>query len=181
MKKGGNGKAEIAAHVVEREASAIRAGTVQVDCRSYLRVAYDRPEGAPPSVVDYYLEGRGGTTVMRLVHSGFGATANFDDEYESTGASWPEFLKMTKHSVERGMGACRNVSVFRILPERRESAWAKLMSVEEVHQGTVRHLDPVGCCCCMEFPGRQDAMLSILVRGALGERDADGHATPASF
>src|SRR5437764_4193503 len=33
----------------------------------HVRFVGDRPEGAPPSVVDYYVEGRGGKTVMRMV------------------------------------------------------------------------------------------------------------------
>jgi uncharacterized protein YndB with AHSA1/START domain len=123
-----------------------------------LRIAHDRREGAPPSVVDYHVEGHSGATVMRLVHSGFADTANFDDEFESTAAAWPVFLKMMKHSVERGVASCRNVTVFRMLEETQPSAWAKLM--QEPFGGVVRHQDGRGNCC-FEFPERNHAMLSI--------------------
>jgi hypothetical protein len=36
--------------------------------------------------VDYFIESRGGTTVLRLVHSGFGRGANWDAEYDATRA-----------------------------------------------------------------------------------------------
>jgi uncharacterized protein YndB with AHSA1/START domain len=126
----------------------------------HLRTASDRPAPAPPNVVDYLLEGRGGTTVLRLVHSGFGDAADFNDEYDSTGAAWPVFLQMMKHSVQRGVARCRNVTVFRILEEPADSAWEKLMQrIDGAVNGAVRHFDPVGHCGCYEAPN--GAMLSI--------------------
>ena len=42
--------------------------------------------------VDYYIEGNGDTTILRLVQSGFGDDAKFDGEFESTGTAWPVFM-----------------------------------------------------------------------------------------
>jgi uncharacterized protein YndB with AHSA1/START domain len=115
----------------------------------HLRIVGDRPEPAPPSVVDYLLEGRGGTTVLRMVHSGFGETADFNSEYDATGTAWPLFLKIMKHSVERGIGTCRNATVFRMLQESPAAAWERLTP----HMtGAARHFDPVGHCCSHELP-----------------------------
>ncbi|MEI9971246.1 MAG: SRPBCC domain-containing protein [Ignavibacteriota bacterium] len=76
----------------------------------HLQTASDRPEPAPPNVIDYFIESRGGTTVLRLVHSGFDASADFDAEYDSTGYGWAIFMKLLKHSAERGIDVCRNVT-----------------------------------------------------------------------
>jgi len=51
-------------------------------------------------VQDYYLEGRGGTTMLRLVHSGFGTTAGWDEEYEGTRGGWAGCFLRMKHSLE---------------------------------------------------------------------------------
>jgi uncharacterized protein YndB with AHSA1/START domain len=129
----------------------------------HLRTTSDRPAPAPPNVVDYYIEGSGGTTVMRLVHSGFGAGADFDDEYNSTGGAWPVFLKMMKHSVERGVSSCRNVTVLRVLNEPADAAWEKLLPAASANlKGSIqRHFDPVGHVGCFELPEWGGAMVSI--------------------
>ena len=138
---------------------------------AHLRLAHDRAQGAPPSVVDYLLEGRAGTTVLRMVHSGFTADASFDNEFEATRGAWPAFLQLLKHSVERGIAACRNVTVFRMPSIPRDAAWAKLMGPQglcaegtlegrsagdsyrlvtadgEVLEGAIKYLDPAGYAC----------------------------------
>lgn len=120
----------------------------------HLRVVSDRPEPAPPGVIDYLIEGRGGTTVMRLVHSGFGEGADFDGEYEGTGAGWPLFLAMMKHSTERGIDSCRNVTIMRMLSDTPAAAWEKLLAQagDEI-QGGVERIRTKGGNRCLEFPG----------------------------
>jgi hypothetical protein len=137
----------------------------------HLRVAQDRGPGNPPTVVDYFIETRAGSTVMRLVHSGFGPDASFDDEFDSTIRAWPVFLRMLKYSAERGVGTVRNRSIFRMLTEPRHDVWKKLTgphalcaegsfvgarpgepfrvrtAAGEVLLGTIRHFDPLGYCC----------------------------------
>lgn len=157
----------------------------------HLRLANDRAEGAPPSVVNYFLEGKGGSTVLRLVHSGFGPGASFDDEYEATGSAWPVFLKMMKHSVELGSGWCRNATVFRILDCTREECWDTLMGPRGLAAGqAIAHAVPGGALavrdasgetlhalvrhsgnwlCCLEFPGLRDAMLSVFCENGGGK------------
>jgi hypothetical protein len=148
-------------------------GTERIEAwepEQHLRLAHDRANGAPPSVVDYYIEGSGGSTVLRLVHSGFEATANFDDEFNSTHTAWPVFLQMMKHSVERGVAACRNVTVFRHMSVPREEAWAKLMGPApvELMGGVVRHFNAAAGCCCLEFPERKGAMLGLFCEKCSG-------------
>jgi uncharacterized protein YndB with AHSA1/START domain len=157
----------------------------------HLRITHDRSEGAPPSVVDYLLEGRGGSTVLRLVHSGFGAAASFDNELESTRLAWPVFLKMMKHSVERGIAGCRNITVFRMLSESRDACVAKLMGPKglcaegtldglnagdtfhlraadgQELRGVVTHNNPAGYFC-FELPQAGDRMLAIFCENCGG-------------
>jgi len=63
--------------------------------------------------VDYYIEGNGDTTILRLVESGFGDDAKFDGEFESTGKAWPVFMTMLKRSAEAGVDSCTNATTFR--------------------------------------------------------------------
>ena len=128
-----------------------------------IRIVGDRPEGTPPSVVDYYIEGRGGKTVLRLVHSGFGDTANFDGEFESTGGAWPTFLKMMKHSVEQGVARCRNVTLFRMLPVSHAEAWGKLTTAIPELPKTAHG------CCAVEFPERNHALMCVFCENCGGK------------
>src|SRR5258708_6360792 len=137
----------------------------------HLRVAQDRGEGQPPSVVDYFIETRDGATVMRLVQSGFGPDASFDNEFDSTIRAWPVFLRLLKYSAEQGIGAVRKVAIFRMLTEPRDAAWKKLTgphalcaqgsfvgarqgepfpvrtAAGELLDGRIGHFDPLGYCC----------------------------------
>jgi len=72
--------------------------------RSY---AYSR-EGKPVETgvirrmaADYYIEAIGdGVTRLRLVQSGFGPEAAWDDEIEATKTGWADFLKKLKEVLE---------------------------------------------------------------------------------
>ena len=51
--------------------------------------------------IDYYIEAIGdGMTRLRLVQSGFGPEAAWDDEYEATKTGWADFLKTLKGILE---------------------------------------------------------------------------------
>ena len=70
-------------------------------------VAYDcegKPvdTGVPQKIaIDYYIEAIGdGVTRLRLVHSGFGPEAAWDDEFEATKRGWADFLKTLKEILE---------------------------------------------------------------------------------
>ena len=78
--------------------------------------------------VDYYVEARaGGGSVLRLVHSGFGADANFDDEYEATFGGWSIFLALLKYGLESHPSEPhKNVTLLRLLEGERERAWKEL-------------------------------------------------------
>jgi len=135
----------------------------------HLRKVDDRPEPAVPQVIDYLLEGRGGKTVLRLVHSGFGDSADFNNEYDSTNIGWKLFLQMLKNSAERGVDACRNVTIMRMLNESAGSVWEKLRPrvSAEFQQGVTRLTDQRGHWC-VEFPERDGHMVSLFCDSCSG-------------
>jgi uncharacterized protein YndB with AHSA1/START domain len=127
----------------------------------HIRIVMDRPEDAPPSVVDYYVEGRGGSTVMRLVHSGFDS-ASFDGEFESYGRGWPVYLKIMKHSVEHGVASCRHVMIFKMLSVPHAEAWEKVRAgIPEMQQGVSKYFNAAHGSCIVEFPDRHHALLVV--------------------
>jgi uncharacterized protein YndB with AHSA1/START domain len=72
-------------------------------------------------VEEWTLETRGGTTVLRLVHSGILDSPDWDGMYDGTNQGWEIFLRTLRHYLERHPGAAR-----------RTIYWmAKLESVED--------------------------------------------------
>jgi uncharacterized protein YndB with AHSA1/START domain len=68
---------------------------------------------APSRVaVDYYLEARGGETVLRVVQSGFGEDA-WEDELDTTNAGWRAFLATLRNYLERHRGEPRALAYVR--------------------------------------------------------------------
>lgn len=66
--------------------------------------------GTPvPFAVDYYIEARGDVTVLRLVNSGFGPGADWDDMYFGMDGGWSYFLYNLRHYLERHPGKPRTV------------------------------------------------------------------------
>ncbi|MEZ5403831.1 MAG: SRPBCC domain-containing protein [Bryobacteraceae bacterium] len=55
-------------------------------------------------IQDFYIETRNGRTVLRLVHSGFGATADWDGEFEGTRGGWRMCFFRLKEMFERHRG-----------------------------------------------------------------------------
>jgi uncharacterized protein YndB with AHSA1/START domain len=71
-------------------------------------------EGEAPKkmAIDYFIETRGGKTVLRLVHSGF-ADDTWDDELDTLNSGWAAFLANLKHYLENHSGEPREVAFFR--------------------------------------------------------------------
>ena len=68
--------------------------------------------------------GEGGTSILRLVHSGFSADSKFDAEFEATYGGWSTYLAVLKYGLTHKSGeAAVNVTVIRNLPVRRDTIW----------------------------------------------------------
>src|SRR5579884_1119724 len=80
-----------------------------IDAPRHLRVVTERRlrEGAEPVRVamDYYIEPReGGGTVLRLVHSGFLNSAEWDGEFEGTRQGWPMMFRILRYGLAKHPG-----------------------------------------------------------------------------
>ncbi|HWM86367.1 MAG TPA: SRPBCC domain-containing protein [Kofleriaceae bacterium] len=92
------------------------------------------PEGqlAPARIaMEFTLETRAGKTTLRLVHSGFGSGAAWDDEFDGISNGWAVELRGLRHYLEHHRGRDRGVArVHLTAPLSLEAAWARLTSVE---------------------------------------------------
>jgi uncharacterized protein YndB with AHSA1/START domain len=89
------------------------------------------PAAAAPVAVEFTLEGSGGGTRLRLVHSGFGPGAEWDDEFEGISHGWPFELRSLRHYLRHHRGRERQFVWGRATtPLPPEAAWARLTSAE---------------------------------------------------
>ncbi len=82
--------------------------------------------------VDYHLEGRGGKTILRLVHSGFGKDASWDKEYDGVSRGWSFELRGLRHYLENHRG------------EKRRVIWSKKVTDRPIESAMTRVIGPSG-------------------------------------
>ena len=88
----------------------------------------DDPEGAARLLVDYFLEGGGGTTVLRLVHSGFSKDARWDEEFTSHRRGWNFELRSLRNYLNHHLGKERHVVwVRRPVSGDLRDAWERIV------------------------------------------------------
>jgi uncharacterized protein YndB with AHSA1/START domain len=84
----------------------------------------------PPSkaAIDYYIEAKGGETVLRIVQSGFGADA-WDDELDTLNSGWRTFLAILRNYLERHPGEPRAMAYFRhpVVPLERRDVFPRML------------------------------------------------------
>lgn len=143
------------------------------------RVAYAFfPEYAPsPQVADFLLEGEGGRTVLRVVHSGFPKDAEWDGWYDGTRLGWGFELQSLKRYLEGHAGEDRAVVYLRRrIPAEPEAIWDRIVGPDGVAletsarpaagqpyrataadgspmTGDVLHHEPPGASAYTEFAG----------------------------
>lgn len=80
-----------------------------------------------PLFVDFFLEGEGGMTTLRLCHSGFGADASFDEEYDGISKGWPVELRSLRLYLEKHLGENRRIAWSTLsTPLSRQQTWEML-------------------------------------------------------
>ena len=93
-------------------------------------------------VVDYFIESEGGRTTLRVVHSGFGAGADWDAEYDGTGRGWRYELRGLRHYLHRHRGMPRRVAwVAARTSLSPEACYAGIMGAGLAQEGAVTGLD----------------------------------------
>jgi uncharacterized protein YndB with AHSA1/START domain len=80
---------------------------------AHLRIAFPT-DGPGPVATDYYLQGRSGRTVLRVVSSGFGAGVGWDDFFDGVRRGWAFELTALRHYLERHHGEDRVVAWVRV-------------------------------------------------------------------
>ena len=73
--------------------------------------ALGTPPLTSPIIEDYFLESRGGVTVLRLVTSGIPDTSDWDGFYDGTNRGWELFLRTLRHYLEKHPGKPREHTV----------------------------------------------------------------------
>jgi uncharacterized protein YndB with AHSA1/START domain len=91
--------------------------------------------------IDWTLEARGGSTRLRLVQSGFGPEASFDQEYDGISRGWPVELGSLRLSLERHAG------------QERELAWVSYPVASSAAEAWRRVTGPEGLGCGPEAEG----------------------------
>jgi uncharacterized protein YndB with AHSA1/START domain len=91
-----------------------------------------RPGGPALLALEWLLEARGGSTVLRVVHSGFGYGADWDDEVDGTSRGWYGELRNLRHYLSRHRGARRSVAwvLARTGAGSAETFWRTVMGPE---------------------------------------------------
>jgi uncharacterized protein YndB with AHSA1/START domain len=67
--------------------------------------------GRGPFALEILIECSGGSTMVRLVNSGFREGADFDEEYEGVRSGWDTSLALLRHYLERHQGAARHAAL----------------------------------------------------------------------
>jgi uncharacterized protein YndB with AHSA1/START domain len=77
------------------------------------RFGWQEDRGPVKLAIDFHLEARGGQTIVRLVQSGFGEGASWDDEYHTLEGGWAYFLAHLVWYLQRHRNTRRRVIAFR--------------------------------------------------------------------
>jgi uncharacterized protein YndB with AHSA1/START domain len=122
------------------------------------RMGWVEGEGSEnPKVVEFQIEpaagGSGGTT-LRLVHSGFGEGASFDQEYESTFGGWHTFFAMLRYRLAKFPGVpAKNVAIMTMSTKSKMEAWEKFQQLSGI-TSTVEGTDYAATIGPMELRGQ---------------------------
>lgn len=83
---------------------------------------------APQLATEWVVEARsGGSCVVRVVHSLFASTDNWDDQLESIESGWPAFFRILRLYLTHFRGAlCSTFQVMGFAPEPVSKAWDTL-------------------------------------------------------
>ncbi len=124
----------------------------------HLRTRYDSGvAGADgkkrPLFVDFHLEGHGGVTALRLVHSGFGPEASFDEEFDGISGGWSVELRSLRLYLEQHRGRDRMLAwSTRSSTLSAGEAWQRLTGVSGLAVGALPSLSE-GERFGLEVPG----------------------------
>jgi uncharacterized protein YndB with AHSA1/START domain len=84
--------------------------------------------GAPPMATEWTIEAKaGGTCRVRVVHSWFASTDDWDQQYESVEKGWPAFFRILQRYLAHFRGQpCTQIQFMAFAPGPKEKAWDAL-------------------------------------------------------
>ena len=84
--------------------------------------------GSPAMATEWTIEAKaGGTCRVRVVHSWFADTDDWDKQFESVEQGWPAFFRILKSYLTRFRGQpCTQVQLMAFAPGPKEKAWTEL-------------------------------------------------------
>jgi uncharacterized protein YndB with AHSA1/START domain len=92
------------------------------------RIEWAEVHGPQRLAVDVHLEPAEGGTVVRLVHSGFGTGADWDEQFHMTEGGWTYFMQNLRHILERHPGVPRvMINARERVPMSQQEALAALL------------------------------------------------------
>ncbi len=148
------------------------------------RVGWIEGEGSEyPKTIEFQVEAKaGGTSVVRLVHSGFGEGASFDAEFDSVYGGWHTFLAMLRYGAPRFARAkSLTVSQLQIGVEPKTATWermCRLMGITSLAEGS-EYTASIGDIplkgrvlrqvkagyLCLSVESLEDSLLALFVEG----------------
>ncbi len=140
-----------------------------------LKTSWWEPPGAPVEPgraldADSLIEGKGGGTVLRLLHSGFGSDESWDDEYDSIRRGWNFELRSLRHYLEQHRGQARNLAFERIPvggdPHR---AWGRLVGQDGLFRTAVVGALAEGVRFDLQLPGGESSPATLVYQ--LADKD----------
>jgi uncharacterized protein YndB with AHSA1/START domain len=93
--------------------------------------AYEEPtwlEGAPPLATEFHIQAQsGGTCIIRLVHSLFTDSQEWDEQFDGFAKGWPPYFEVLRRYLAdyRGL-VCSSVRLMGTSNKSEEAAWMEL-------------------------------------------------------
>jgi uncharacterized protein YndB with AHSA1/START domain len=116
--------------------------------------------GAPPMATEWTVEAKaGGTCRVRVVHSWFASTDDWDKQYESVEKGWPAFFRILNRYLTHFRGQpCTQFQLMAVTPGSKEEVWAKLahplgLAVAEVGRSAKSSDDAPRLAAVVEYVG----------------------------
>lgn len=84
--------------------------------------------GAPPMATEWTIEAKGGGTCrVRVVHSWFASTDDWDKQFESVEKGWPAFFRILHRYLTHFRGqSCTQMQLMAFTPGTKETIWDAL-------------------------------------------------------
>jgi uncharacterized protein YndB with AHSA1/START domain len=92
----------------------------------HLQIASEMPGMPVPFATDFFIEAKGGVTLVRIVQSGFSVDAKWDDEFDAMTQGWGFFARNLRFYLERFAGqACVTIGFPVAQKANRDQAFDK--------------------------------------------------------